>query len=68
MFKTSLPEVKNISFFVVLIILHVRILNFMFFNFLDLEKILNILLALLSTPTTLLLLAYDAFRANNTKN
>lgn len=53
----------NIDFFIALI--NVKFLNFLFFNFLNLDKIL-IVLSNLSLPsqTILLLLALNIFKAN----
>ena len=55
-------EIRNISSFVTLI--RIKFLNFSFFNFLYLDKFLNILLALLSTSKILLLLVLKVVKAN----
>lgn len=40
-------EVKNLMFFIALIFLYIKILNLVFFYFLNLDKFLNFLLVLL---------------------
>ena len=45
--------------------MHIRILDLLFFDFLDLDESPNVLSALTSLLTILLLSALNAFRANN---
>ena len=48
-----MPEVRNVGFPIALIFVHVEILDLSFFDFLDLDEFLTVLLALLlPTPTT----------------
>lgn len=55
-----MPKIKNISFLIILI--YVKMLNFLFFFFLDLNKFLSILLdSVLSLSTILLLSILNAF-------
>ena len=56
-------KVRKIGFFAALI--YVRFLNFLFFDFLNLDKFLNISSTLPSTLINLLLLILNIFRAKS---
>lgn len=58
-------KIRNISFFVALIFVHIKISNLIFFEFYNLNKFLGISsILLLLFSATLLLLALNAFTAN----
>lgn len=64
-------KVKKINSFIVLKTIYIKVLIFIFSNFLDLDKILTILfilLLLLLLLIILLLVAYIIFKANNLIN